>query len=492
MVAQARAKWRPIEDLPDDLRSLANPELASLGNVWREQKELLEDTEAIRSFNERLQRKWAIETGIIERVYSLDRGVTQLLIEQGIDANLIPQEATDRDPALVAQIIRDQKDAVEGLFAFVKGNRELTTSYIKELHAQLTRSQPTTTAADQFGRLHEIELIRGDYKRLPNNPSRPDGTVHEYCPPEQVAPQMERLLELHLEHERLSVPTEVEAAWFHHRFTQIHPFQDGNGRVVRTLASLIFIRAGWFPLVVTRDDRLAYIDALEDADGGDLQPLVDLFARLQKRAFVGALSEAGAILQRRQVDHVIDAARDVFERRQRALREEWERAREIAGVLIDDAHDRLEKIAARLRREIGAYNESYRFFADREPFDGDRDHYFRWQIIQAAKKLDYFANAAAGYRAWTRLVLSTDTQAEVLVSFHGIGHEFRGVLVASIVFFRREETEEGEREVANLVVASDEPFQINYLEDVAQTQDRFARWLDQGLVAALEVWRSGL
>ena len=63
MVAQTGMKWRPIEDLPDDLGSLTNPELASLGNVWREQKELLEGTEAIRSFNERLQRKWAIETG---------------------------------------------------------------------------------------------------------------------------------------------------------------------------------------------------------------------------------------------------------------------------------------------------------------------------------------------------------------------------------------------------------------------------------------------
>jgi len=23
-------------------------------------------------------------------------------------------------------------------------------------------------------------------------------------------------------------PPEIEAAWLHHRFTQIHPFQDGN------------------------------------------------------------------------------------------------------------------------------------------------------------------------------------------------------------------------------------------------------------------------
>ena len=39
-----------------------------------------------------------------------------------------------------------------------------------------------------------------------------------------------------------------------------------------------------FPLVVTRDDRTRYIDALELADQGDLSPLVQLFAQLQKRS----------------------------------------------------------------------------------------------------------------------------------------------------------------------------------------------------------------
>ena len=34
---------------------------------------------------EHLHREWAIETGLIERVYQHDRGVTQTLIEQGVD-----------------------------------------------------------------------------------------------------------------------------------------------------------------------------------------------------------------------------------------------------------------------------------------------------------------------------------------------------------------------------------------------------------------------
>ncbi|MGH3609855.1 MAG: Fic family protein, partial [Pseudonocardiaceae bacterium] len=79
----------------------------------------------------------------------------------------------------------------------------------------------------------------------------------------------------------------VLAAWVHHRFTQIHPFRDGNGRVARLLATLVFIRAEWLPLVVRRDDRVRYLDALQEADNGDLLPLVKLFDTVQRVTGVG-------------------------------------------------------------------------------------------------------------------------------------------------------------------------------------------------------------
>src|ERR1700730_14237661 len=123
-------KWKKLEGLPPDSLTLARPELTSLSDVWKEQRGHF-SAESQKQFLERLQRQWAIETGIIERIYSLDRGVTQVLIEQGIDAALIPRSATDRDPDFVAAIINDQKEAVEGLFDFVKGERALSTSYIK-------------------------------------------------------------------------------------------------------------------------------------------------------------------------------------------------------------------------------------------------------------------------------------------------------------------------------------------------------------------------
>ncbi len=286
MADEVGYKWKPIEDLPEGYELLADSDLRSLETEWKAIKNDLAGS----GFIERLQREWAIETGIIERIYTLDRGITETLIQQGITAALIPPDATDKDSELVAEIIQDHLEAIEGLFDFIKGTRDLSVGYVKELHALLTRNQQTAVGVDKFGNKKPVPLIHGDYKKWPNNPKRPDGLIHEYCPPEQVTSEMDKLIEWHIEHIKMKVPVDLEAAWLHHRFVQIHPFQDGNGRVARALATLVFIKEGWFPLVVTDADRAVYISALEKADNHDLKPLVNLFNELVRRYFIIALN----------------------------------------------------------------------------------------------------------------------------------------------------------------------------------------------------------
>lgn len=483
--------WRPVQDYEDSPESIAKPELYSLHEIWEEQREILENSEGLRAFKERLRREWSIETGLLERIYTLDRGVTQMLIERGIDASLIHNQGQGQDPERVVAIIRDHEFAIEGLFAFVKGDRKLSPGYIKELHSQLTRNQETATAVDSLGRVVEVPILRGAYKTQPNNPTRPDGSIHQYCPPEQVAVEMERLIELHQSH--VNVPPEVEAAWLHHRFTQIHPFQDGNGRVARCLATLVFLKEGWFPLVIrdTRQERERYIDALQAADNGDLGPLVSVFAAAQKRAFVQALGISGQVLDLRRAEHVIGATRDLLAERKKTRSTEWQEAKATARHLQSIAQQRFEEIAAGLQKETGAFFKNPQFFVDSEPDSGQRGHYFRWQIIETAKQLDYFANTAE-YRAWVRLVLRAETRSEILVSFHGTGHEFRGILAVSACFFRREETEAGEREVADVTPLASEIFQINYRESQDDAVQRFRSWFEEILVKGLEIWRTGL
>ena len=285
-------KWAPIEDIPAGWKAIASQELARLGATWRERSRRDRDAGVLDEFDARLAREWAIETGIIEGLYTIDRGITQVLVEKGIDAALIPDGATYRPAAQIVTVLEDHQDALEGVFALVTGERALSTSYIKELHQVLTRHQDTVAAIDGMGRRIEVALVRGDWKRQPNNPTRPNGDVHEYCPPEHVAAEMDRLIAMHGAHRAAEVPAEVEAAWLHHRFTEIHPFQDGNGRIARALASLVFLRAGWFPLVIDRDIRGEYIRSLERADDGELAARARLFADIEMRAAHRAMSTA--------------------------------------------------------------------------------------------------------------------------------------------------------------------------------------------------------
>jgi hypothetical protein len=179
-------KWEPISDLPQDWKALTNEELTPLLQFWTDQRTDLEQNGVLTQFSGRLAREWSIETGQIEGVYNIDRGITQTLIERGIDADLIPPVPGQKPSEIVAEIIRDHFDVLEGLFQFVKGDRPISKSYIHELHAALLRHQDSTVAMDQFGNLFTVRLVKGKYKDRPNNPKRADGTVHQYCPPEHV------------------------------------------------------------------------------------------------------------------------------------------------------------------------------------------------------------------------------------------------------------------------------------------------------------------
>jgi Fic family protein len=448
--------WEPIKDLPQDWSSLTDGELGPLLQFWNDQRADLEQSGVLKNFTQRLAREWSIETGQIEGVYDIDRGITQTLIERGIDADLIGTHPGQKPPELIAAIIQDHADVLEGLFQFVKGDRPLSKSYIHELHEALLRHQDTTMTVDQFGNLFESKLVKGRYKQHANNPKKPDGTIHQYCPPEQVDPEMERLLSIHEEHEKRGVPIEIEAAWLHHRFTQIHPYQDGNGRAARALASLVFLKAGWFPVVVTRDDRSRYIDALEAADEGNLRSLVSFFVGVQRRTLFQA-TQAAEVQQVHTVDDAIAAAKQTLAGLGKSLDPSiWLAAKETADRLVDIAIHRLKLVDESLTAGIGENRPSIHLTYKRDTVDDGRDR---------------------------SVFISLHGMNTITISIHPIGSKFRGLIEIVVGF-------EGETGVRQR--ASKEPFQVNYAEPYESTERRFRLWLEESLVNALTLWRKSL
>jgi Fic-DOC domain mobile mystery protein B len=82
--------------------------------------------------------------------------------------------------------------------------------------------------------------------------------------------------------ENKTYPAQEVAIRFHHRLVAIHAFPNGNGRHSRLIADILlekqsFPPLGWGDKSLVKDGtaRENYIQALRDADNGNIQPLLD-------------------------------------------------------------------------------------------------------------------------------------------------------------------------------------------------------------------------
>jgi Fic family protein len=490
--------WSFITDLPSDWRTtLANPETTALVQAWQQQAGELREKDLYKAFLAKLRREWAIETGVIEGAYDLSEGATKTLIEKGLDASLISHGDTSGSPDRVFATIRDHHQAILGLYQFISGQRQLGISYIKELHQALMAHQERYAARDTLGNLVERDLPRGQWKTLPNNVEHVDGTAFEYCPPEHVAQEMEHLVAFHLQHTRDGVPPDIEAAWLHHRFTLIHPFTDGNGRVARCLATLVFLKAEWLPLVITRNDREPYISAIREADRGSLKPLVDFFGNLQREAIRTALSLADEMLAEETFDAstaiqgVLDSAQAKLKQQTAAPPPEIAQAFRIAESLVQILASRLHDVANQVHDTLSAANTGYNahmYFPPRHSPEVER---YCYHISEWGKRWDYFANLSA-YQAWAVLVIEAEGKTEFLFSFHGIGRGATGVLGCAAMAYTKGWTEAGENAIGDVVSLTNSPFGFTYLDEPDEVQKRFRDWLDRCIVCGLHNWQNTL
>ena len=69
----------------------------------------------------------------------------------------------------------------------------------------------------------------------------------------------------------------VRAALLHGELVKIHPFIDGNGRTSRLIMNMELMRSGYVPVIIKKDNRLKYYEALDKAHtSGDYTDFVKL------------------------------------------------------------------------------------------------------------------------------------------------------------------------------------------------------------------------
>jgi len=409
--------WRPIE-YDNKWNDVSTEKFDNIWPSWkRRREEFSKHPEQYKRFIDQLKRKQAIDTGIIERMYDLKRGITETFVREGFTDSYLQHGDTDIDPSLLMDYLRDNFNAIDWVFDFVKEDRLLSVCYIKELHSLITQHQDSTEGIDQFGNHTKLPLLKGQFKKLPNNPMR-DGIIYGYCPPEQVDSEMDNLVRIYND-ELKDKHVLVKAAFLHHAFTQIHPFQDGNGRIARLLASLVLIKAGLFPLSIDRDDRDKYIDALESADKQIYQPLIDIFANNQITSIEQALNwktvedSTGydrilSMLNERLLNH---RAAKAEEQANRILRN----MQSVFGVM----KEQMEYFQIDLNRKLDAViNTEYC-----AP-EGDEEYYYARQIIDYANKYGYYVNLSL-HKGWGRMFIEVDNKKKyrLVISLHHYGYD---------------------------------------------------------------------
>jgi len=169
---------------------------------------------------------------------------------------------------------KNHMEAIEYLYDIIADDRQISEGVIKELNALILSGINYTKAQDSSGNPIKKRATPGSYKAQPNHVLLPSGVIHQYVEPIQVQAQMQELVEW-IEASSREIHPIIVATITHYNLVRIHAFDDGNGRGARIVTNLILIKNHYFPVVIRSEKKRRYLQALQEADGGDISPFVE-------------------------------------------------------------------------------------------------------------------------------------------------------------------------------------------------------------------------
>lgn len=163
--------------------------------------------------------------------------------------------------------INDVQETINSLelfdFVIETLNEKLTDMLLREYHSILKKN----TSDENYG-------FVGVYKKIPNKLRNVDIKLAE---PYEVEESIKTLLEK-------EIKNIYDIADFHQKFEQIHPFQDGNGRIGRFLILRQCLENNIDLIAIDDEYNKEYREALYKAQTtGNLEQLVEVFEKCQKR-----------------------------------------------------------------------------------------------------------------------------------------------------------------------------------------------------------------
>jgi hypothetical protein len=220
---------------------------------------------------DKFRLEWNYHSNALEG-NTLSLGETRAFLLEGITAQGKPfKDYLD---------IKGHDEAIDYLVGFLQNDESLTEVDIRRLHEILLVEPYHVDAKAPNDNIVRRKVEIGRYKQHPNHVETVTGKIHYYATPEETPARMNDLMQwYHEQDDGEGLHPVIVAALFHHRFVEIHPFDDGNGRMARLLTNLILMKRSYPPVLIRKEDRGEYFLALAEADEGDPEGIIDFLAR---------------------------------------------------------------------------------------------------------------------------------------------------------------------------------------------------------------------
>lgn len=202
--------------------------------------------------------KFAYDTNAIE-----GSTITYSEVEQIIEKNKWPEDASKAE-------VSETYGVADAIRCIRNTKTHISIKLIKELHKIVFKNSKTFA-----GKIRPKGIEVGVKDRFGN-------IIHRGAPSTKVSSLLKELIEWYNKNKH-RYPALVLAVVVHNQFEEIHPFQDGNGRVGRLLLNNILIKHNLPPVNIQLIHRREYYDALQEYHKKeDIRPMINLILKEYK------------------------------------------------------------------------------------------------------------------------------------------------------------------------------------------------------------------
>lgn len=209
------------------------------------------DGDICKALMAQLRNLWTHTSTSIEG-NTLTLGETAFVLEEGLTISGKPLKDHEE--------VVGHARAIDFVYDLIRRESDLTEKDLFDLHK-----------AVQTERIFDVYKPVGAWKVEPNSTVVVSGdtqTIFEYASPKDVPELMQSWLSLFQKTCKENAANREAAlsayVHLHVSFVRIHPFWDGNGRMARLIANVPVIRAGYPPIIIPKERRQEYIEALSE------------------------------------------------------------------------------------------------------------------------------------------------------------------------------------------------------------------------------------